>query len=492
MQQPADETSGWATWTPAERESFFAAIARHRRAAWRVTLASRAGNLVVTLIVAILMAPLFYAALAFALDLVNLVIPTPNIIPGIMNAYMKVVDAPGKISMAAWIGMAVLTALPGLIWMAFILNALRRVLRTCMTLDAGELSARPPEATVLAEQRFANVVSEMAIAANLPAPRVLIAGSDVIDAVAFGVDAQHATIVISQGLLATLNRAQMEGVAADLVASIANGDMSIGVRAALSTSLFALIALLATMVTQTHVRRNLGRIARTLLLPTTDRARQLVLDLSSPFEGEKGEPAPPPAPLSTPQPGLGGELRARWGKIRPYLWLPLAGPLVMTGFFGGIVNLFILGPLLSLAWRQRKYMADATAVRLTRDPDTLAGALEKMNEGSSTALAPWAAHMSIVGHGVVQRGVFGSSVPMFPSIDRRLHALGGMGAHVTRAPRKMPLRIVLIIAPLLAIVAVLVAIMLPLLIWLSLALTMLFGGIPFGILHSLLRWLGHH
>ncbi len=46
-------------------------------------------------------------------------------------------------------------------------------------------------------------------------------------------------------------------------------------------------------------------------------------------------------------------LSERWQKIRPYLWLPLGGPLVMTGFLGAIVNLFILGPLLSRAWRQR-------------------------------------------------------------------------------------------------------------------------------------------
>jgi hypothetical protein len=40
--------------------------------------------------------------------------------------------------------------------------------------------------------------------------------------------------------------------------------------------------------------------------------------------------------------------------------------------------------------------------------------------------------------------------------------------------------------------AVLVAMLFPLLIWLSLALTMLFTGMPFGIIHVLLRWLGHH
>jgi hypothetical protein len=37
----ADDSPGArAAWTSRERESFFEAIARHRRAAWRVTLAS--------------------------------------------------------------------------------------------------------------------------------------------------------------------------------------------------------------------------------------------------------------------------------------------------------------------------------------------------------------------------------------------------------------------------------------------------------------------
>jgi Zn-dependent protease with chaperone function len=522
---------GWAAWTPAERESFFDAIARHRRAAWRVTFATRVINLAVALIVAVLMSPLFYGALALLLDLLNLVIPAPNLVPGIGQTLDGVINAPEKVSVGHWVQFVALAALPGLVWMAFVLNAMRRVLGLCMAFDSAELSARPPDPTVLAEQRFGNVVAEMAIAANLPQPRVFVAHSAAVDAVAFGMDEQHSTIVISQGLLGLLNRAQMEGVAANLIASIADGDMKIGVRAALSLSLFALITRLGTLVTQSHARRNLTQIVVATLLPTRARARKLVMELASPFDDEsedKGAAAPSGGPgaganarrsaaaslrrdersaddtnaaarpssaaapsfLTNPR----AALAARWEKIRPYLWLPLAGPLVMTGFLGAIFNLFVLGPLLSLAWRQRKYMADATAVRLTRDPDTLAGALDKVTGARGAPLAPWAAHMSVADHSGHQAGVFGSSaVPMFPSVDRRLRALGAMGAHITRAARpQLPLRAWLFIAPLLAIMAVLVAMLFPLLIWLSLALTMLFTGMPFGIVHVLLRWLGHH
>ena len=520
-----DSVAGWAAWTPAERESFYAAIARHRRAAWRVTFASRVINLAVALIVAVLMSPLFYGALALLLDLLNLIIPAPNLVPGIGHALDRVLNAPGKMSAAQWIQFGTLAALPGLVWMAFVLNAMRRVLGLCMAFDSVEMAARPPDPTVLAEQRFGNVVAEMAIAGGLPQPRVFVAHSLVVDAVALGVDEQHSTIVISQGLLALLNRAQMEGVAANLIASIADGDMKIGVRAALSLSLFALIARLGTLVTEPHARRHLTQIVVATLLPTTARARKLVTELAGRSDDETDEnPAAgrsstasrdrnpgttaaagrDPAASSAAAVGTTAKpsaiadpraaLAARWEKIRPYLWLPLAGPLVMTGFLGAIFNLFVLGPLLALAWRQRKYMADATAVRLTRDPDTLAGALQQMTHAQGAPLTPWAAHMSVADHSGQRAGVFGSTaVPLFPSIERRLRALATMGAHITQAAQtNLPIRAWLIIAPLLAVLAALVAALFPLLIWLSLALTMLFTGLPFAIVHLLLRWLGHH
>ncbi len=479
--------ASWAAWTPAERESFFDAIARHRRAAWRVTFASRVINFLVALVVAILMSPLFYGTFALLLDLLNLVVPAPNLVPGIGHALDRALNAPARMSFGDWIQLGALAALPGLVWMALVLSALRRVLGLCMSFDSGELAARAPDPTILAEQRFGNVVSEMAIAADLPPPRVFIVDSPVVDAVAFGVDERQCTVVVSQGLLSLLNRAQMEGVAASLIASIADGDMKIGVRMAVSLGLFALIARLGSVVSQSHARRNLIQIVTATLLPTTASARKLVTELASPLEDDSEEKS---KANTAPRTGLAG----RWDRIRPYLWLPLAGPLVMTGFLGAIFNLFVLGPLLSMAWRQRKYMADATAVRLTRDPDTLSGALEQMTRQRGAPLAAWSAHMSVVDHDGRQRGVFsGSAVPMFPSIERRLRALGSMGAHVSQATGpKFPLRLWLIIGPLLALLAILVAMLFPLLIWLSLALTMLFSGIPFAILHALLRWLGHH
>ena len=156
----AAPAASWAAWTPAERESFFDAIARHRRAAWRVTFASRVINLAVALIVAVLMSPLFYGALALLLDLLNLAFPAPNLVPNIEHALDGAINAPEKMSIGQWVELGTLAALPGLVWMAFVLSALRRVLGLSMAFDTGELSARAPDPTVLAEQRFGNVVAE--------------------------------------------------------------------------------------------------------------------------------------------------------------------------------------------------------------------------------------------------------------------------------------------------------------------------------------------
>jgi Zn-dependent protease with chaperone function len=148
----------------------------------------------------------------------------------------------GHVPLSAWLHVAFLAALPGLVWMALVVLMLHRALKLSGMFSAGELAARAPNSQVLAEQRFGNVIQEMALAASLPSPRVLIVDAPEMNAAVFGGDEQHATVLVSQGLLAQLDRDQLQGIAAHLIGSIADGDMAIGMRAATTLSLFAFIA----------------------------------------------------------------------------------------------------------------------------------------------------------------------------------------------------------------------------------------------------------
>ena len=111
--------------------------------------------------------------------------------------------------------------------------------------------------------------------------------------------------------------------------------------------------------------------------------------------------------------------------------MPLVGPVVFAGFLCGLVSTMMLEPAIALAWRARKYMADATGVRLTRNPNGLAGALVAIANRGSTRVAPWAGHLCFVDPGTRgSAGLFGSwaSGIVFPRLDKRHKALQKMGA----------------------------------------------------------------
>jgi hypothetical protein len=86
----------------------------------------------------------------------------------------------------------------------------------------------------------------------------------------------------------------------------------------------------------------------------------------------------------TPAPGKPSS-SSSGGSLAGMSTLVLIGPW-FAGFFFNVACAFIVIPLLALAWRHRKYTADATAVRLTRHPDALASALERVKGGGARRL----------------------------------------------------------------------------------------------------------
>jgi hypothetical protein len=219
---------------------------------------------------------------------------------------------------------------------------------------------------------------------------------------------------------------------------------------------------------------------RVLVAPTSSGALELLGAVTDPFRDPDRETrkAQQPSPRGS---------SLTW---REWAMMPLMGPVLLTGFLTGMVSAFFLQPLVAVAWRQRKYMADATAVQLTRDPDGLAGALSTL-DGYQTTLAPWAAHLAVVGAQGSNAGTLGVSiVPIFPSLQKRIAALDRMGAHVELKPKApMPWWLVAVLGAVAVIVLGLLGVVVYLLVLVSAALSGLFTLVPAGILHALLRYL---
>jgi heat shock protein HtpX len=170
-----------------------------------------------------------------------------------------------------------------------------------------------------------NIVEEMAIAAGVPMPRVYLIHDEAPNAFATGRDPEHATVAITTGLRHKLTRDELQGVIAHEMAHVQNYDIRL---------MLLLAVLVGSMVMLCDVFWQILRWS-----PGASRRRDK-------------------------EDGGGG-------------WLVVV--LVVLA-----VVLAIVAPLLAqliqfAVSRQREYLADATAVQLTRYPQGLANALRKID-----------------------------------------------------------------------------------------------------------------
>ena len=93
--------------------------------------------------------------------------------------------------------------------------------------------------------RFAqlyNVVEEMAIAAGLPKPRVMIVDDPAPNAFATGRNAETAVVAVTTGLLEVMDREQLQAIIGHELAHVANRDILVGTLAASLTGLIMIIS----------------------------------------------------------------------------------------------------------------------------------------------------------------------------------------------------------------------------------------------------------
>ena len=189
----------------------------------------------------------------------------------------------------------------------------------------GVSKARP--VTAAEQPQLINVVTELALAAAIPMPAVYLIDDTAPNAFATGRDPRHASIAITTGLLEKLDREELQGVIGHELSHVRNYDIRYSLLVGV---LVGTVALLADFFLRFTFWGGFGGGRRS----------------SSDREG-------------------GGGLQV----IVFVLALVLA---ILAPFFARLVQLAVS--------RQREYLADASSVELTRNPQGLERALAAISE----------------------------------------------------------------------------------------------------------------
>jgi Zn-dependent protease with chaperone function len=370
---------------PADREQFFAAQARNRRAAWRLAALTALAVALMGVPMSAVISPLVYATLFVLNDLVALAFPTADLL--YMLAHADQSQSATALSDAAVAALAIAALiLPGslvmlLAWLGvdalFLRHGAAGLLRS--------LGTREPRRGDLEEAQLQNLVEEMAIAAGLRPPRVALLDGTAANAGAVGAGPDDATIIVSRRLLDELDRDQTQGVIAQLVGSVGNGDPRAALAIVSMHRAFGVVTAVLGAPFGPHARRTLLGLMRLGLR----RGRPIdsqELDALDEMLTQSAD-----APASDMDPSRKTTLADVLGL--PFMAASTAFWMARLAFVG-----FVVGPLLALMWRSRRYLADATAVQLTRHPDAVARGLAALaSRGGVVPGGSWAAPLFVLG-----------------------------------------------------------------------------------------------
>ncbi len=98
------------------------------------------------------------------------------------------------------------------------------------------------EVTAQTQPQLINVVQEIAIAANVPMPRVYLIDDTAPNAFATGRDPKHASVAITIGLLQKLDREELQGVIAHEMSHVRNYDIRFSLMVGVLVGSIALLA----------------------------------------------------------------------------------------------------------------------------------------------------------------------------------------------------------------------------------------------------------
>ncbi|WP_269513631.1 M48 family metallopeptidase [Brevundimonas subvibrioides] len=209
------------------------------------------------------------------------------------------------------------------------------------------------------EPQLYNLLENLAISRGLQTPTLRIIDSDSLNAFASGIREGHYSVTVTRGLIAALDRDEMEAVLAHEMTHVINKD----VRTMIIASIFAgIISVLCQLV------------FRGMFYASGGRSR----------DNKNG------------------------------------GPLILIGFAIAAVGYVFAIVIRMMLSRTREYVADAGAVELTRNPDAMISALRKVS-GRSKLQAPDDVQGMFLDND--REGFTDALFATHPSIEKRIAAL---------------------------------------------------------------------
>jgi len=245
------------------------------------------------------------------------------------------------------------------------------------------VGAAPADRAFEGDRRVIDIAEEVSKAAGIPPPRVFVVQDDTPNLFSIGRSPKHASLVVSQGLIESLSPAEIKGVVAHEISHIRSYDSRIRTAA---TALFGSVVLL------THWSK--------------------------------------PAALKSGSAGLA------LPKIRGIKKLLVLAFWLVSLLVVPVVTYF----LVVLTFRHREYLADASAVELTHDPDALAHALTTIEHaaGEATVLKGNIAHLCIIDPlnraFNAKEGWLADLLATHPPTAKRILVLQSMGSHIISPP----------------------------------------------------------
>ncbi|MBC3862743.1 M48 family metallopeptidase [Undibacterium jejuense] len=237
-----------------------------------------------------------------------------------------------------------------------------------------------PDSTDAKERRLLNIVEEMALASGIACPRVYVLDrEDAINAFAAGYHQNEAVVAVTQGSLTRLTRDELQGVIGHEFSHILNGDMRMNIK--LIGVLFGIQMIAGFGQEMMYWASRFG---------------------SSRDRDEKGPPI--------------------------QLVIVVFGAAL---FVIGYVGIFFGRLIKSAVSRQREFLADASAVQFTRDPETIGGALRKIggltmvNQCGSRINNPRAEQISHMFLGAAKVNLMDGMFATHPPLKERLQRVYG-------------------------------------------------------------------